>query len=91
MRTLRQQHLSACNWWKDQAFCNTLIGSAKILVTGHYHHFSVIEYDMDKMHIQCPAMDGGSDWWKDKTGEHSRPGTLTFVLDHAGYRDIEII
>lgn len=78
-------------WWKDQAFCNTLVGSAKLLITGHYHHFSIIEYDMDKVHIQCPAMDGGSDWWKDKTGEHSRPGTLTFVLDHAGYRDIEII
>jgi hypothetical protein len=79
------------NWWKDQSFCNTAIGSAKILVTGHYHHLSVIEYDRDKIHIQCPAMDGGSEWWEDKTGEHSRSGTLTFILDSDGYRDLEII
>lgn len=78
-------------WWGDQAFTGRDIGSAKILVTGHYHHFSVIEYARDKIHLQCPAQDGGSEYWEEITGENSRPGTLTFVIDDKGYRDIEVI
>ena len=80
-------------WWKSQTFSNNPIGHATILVTGHYHHFSVIEHDMDKIHMQCPTMDGGSEWFKDLTGAESRSGTLTFVIDTTSrpYRDIEII
>lgn len=80
-------------WWKSQTFANNPIGYANILITGHYHHFSVIEYDMDKIHMQCPSMDGGSEWFKDLTGVDSRPGTLTFLIDSTDrpYRDLEII
>lgn len=80
-------------WWKSQTFANNPIGYANILITGHYHHFSVIEYDMDKIHMQCPSMDGGSEWFKDLTGVDSRPGTLTFLIDSTNrpYRDLEII
>lgn len=80
-------------WWKNQKFTNNPIGDANILITGHYHHFSVIEHDNDKIHMQCPAMDGGSEWFNDLTGVDSRPGTLTFLLDSSDkpYRDLEII
>lgn len=80
-------------WWKSQTFSNNPIGHVNILITGHYHHFSIIEYDNDKIHMQCPAMDGGSEWFKDLTGVDSRPGTLTFVVDKSSkpYRDLEII
>jgi hypothetical protein len=80
-------------WWKSQTFTNNPIGHANILITGHYHHFSVIEHDNDKIHMQCPAMDGGSEWFKDLTGVDSRPGTLTFVIDKSErpYRDLEVI
>lgn len=81
------------DWWKDQTFSRTPIGLVDILVTGHYHHFSVIEYDKEKIHFQCPAEDGGSEWYKDLKGLDSRPGTLTFLLDDGPrpYRDLEII
>lgn len=80
-------------WWKSQNFANNPIGYVDILITGHYHHFSVVEHDRNRIHIQCPAMDGGSEWFKDLTGVDSRPGTLTFVLDNSErpYRDLEII
>lgn len=80
-------------WWKAQNFANNPIGYVNILITGHYHHFSIIEHDFDKIHMQCPTMDGGSEWFKDLTGVESRPGTLTFVIDKSGrpYRDLEII
>jgi predicted phosphodiesterase len=80
-------------WWKSQNFSNNPIGYVDILITGHYHHFSIIEHDNDRIHMQCPAMDGGSEWFKDLTGVDSRPGTLTFVIDDTDrpYRDLEII
>lgn len=80
-------------WWKAQTFANNPIGYANILVTGHYHHFSVVEHDNEKIHMQCPSMDGGSEWFKDLTGVDSRTGTLTFVVDKSPrpYRDLEII
>jgi predicted phosphodiesterase len=81
------------DWWKDQAFSKKQIGFVDILVTGHYHHFSVIEYDDQTIHMQCPAEDGGSDWYEELKGFDSRPGTLTYVIDSSGkpYRDLEIL
>lgn len=78
-------------WWEQQAFCNSDIGSAKILVTAHYHHFSVINYSLDKTHIQCPSLESQSDWWMNLTGEKSFPGILTFVLGENGYQDLQVI
>jgi hypothetical protein len=80
-------------WWKDQAFSKKEIGFVDILVTAHYHHFSVVEYDDQTIHLQCPAEDGGSEWFEDLKGVSSRPGTLTFLVDSSGkpYRDLEIL
>lgn len=66
-------------WWQDQSFGGQPAGDAKILVTGHYHHSSHNQYG-EKCHIQCPSMDGGSDWFKHMQGVESPPGTTTFVV-----------
>lgn len=66
-------------WLKDMAFGDHDIGQARIVVTGHYHHLSVIDHG-PKVHIQCPAMDGGSRWWINRTGADSSPGTVCFVV-----------
>lgn len=80
-------------WWKDQAFSKKQIGFVDILVTAHYHHFSVIEYDDQTIHIQCPSEDGGSEWYTDLKGVNSRPGTLTYLIDSTEkpYRDLEVL
>lgn len=80
-------------WWKNQSFSKNAIGFVDILVTAHYHHFSVIEYDNDAIHMQCPSEDGGSEWFSDLTGVDSRPGTLTFLIDNSDkpYRDLEVL
>lgn len=83
-----QQKLKS--WWSGQAFGEQGPGSAKILVSGHYHHFSVVEYG-PKIHLQCPAMDGGSEWFQNNSGLQARPGTLTFRVDENGYSDIQVI
>lgn len=79
------------NWWSDQTFNKRPLKDADLLITAHYHHLSIREYSEGAVHIQCPSMDGGSKWWEDLKGEHSRPGTLTMVVDKYGYRDLQII
>lgn len=79
-------------WWKGHSFGKRPMSQANLLITGHYHHFSVIEYDLNTIHIQCPALDDGSEWYSDLSGMESRPGVLTFVMDSTKpYRDLEII
>lgn len=46
-------------WWYDHSFGKSPLAEADILTTAHYHHFSVVEYDNDRIHIQCPTVDGG--------------------------------
>ena len=80
------------NWWSSQTFNNQAIGSAEILVTAHFHHFSVVEYSTRKIHFQCPSLDGGSEWFEDLSGEQSRPGMLTVVVGGDKiYHDLEVI
>lgn len=82
------------DWWAKQAHGCQPVGDATILITGHYHHFSVVESGR-KVHIQCPAMEGGSDWWRNTSGQESRPGMLTLVVGKdvspAGYAAIEVL
>lgn len=78
-------------WWQEQTFGDVVgLSDSTILVTGHYHHFSIIEHGA-KTHIQCPAMDDGSIWFTNQTGQHSRPGTLTFLAGGGTYKAVEIL
>lgn len=78
------------SWWQDQAFGNQPVGHADILVTGHYHHTSVIQYGK-KCHIQCPSLDGGSEWWTNLSGDESPPGLLVFTVDGNGWDNLKVI
>ena len=77
-------------WWTDQTFGGQPVGDADILVTGHYHRFSIVDLG-PKIHIQCPAMDGGSKWWQDVTGKQAKTGTVTFLIGKEGLTDIQIV
>ncbi len=83
------------NWWKGQAFGDTGprftgLSEATVFTTAHYHHFSAVETH-GRLHLQCPAMDGGSRWFTDATGQHSAPGTLTYLCGPRGVREIEVV
>jgi hypothetical protein len=64
------------DWWAMQAHGQQPVGDARILFTGHYHHLLVTEAGR-KTHVQVPALDGGSDWWRNQSGQDARPGMLT--------------
>jgi len=65
-------------WLSKMALGRQPIGDCDILVTGHYHHLR--QADWGSVHwLQAPALDGGSEWFRMTSGEHSEPGVLTFA------------
>jgi hypothetical protein len=77
-------------WWKKQAHGCQPAGESVLLLTGHYHHFTVTQSGA-KTHIQCPALEGASDWWRFQSGDEAPPGVLTLVVGGGKYRDIQVL
>lgn len=73
------QSRDAAKWWMGQATGKTPVGAADILVTGHYHHFKAQQVG-PRLWLQVPAMDGGSAWFRDKSGLESPTGLVSFVV-----------
>lgn len=71
--------LKARKWISDQALGRRAAGDCSLLITGHYHHYRVAQWGPVAW-IQCPALDGGSEWWEQLSGEHSPPGTFSVVV-----------
>jgi predicted phosphodiesterase len=74
------------NWWMGQAHGMQPAGDASLLLSGHFHHLSVTQSGQ-KTHIQCPALEGGSDWWRNVTGQRSAPGLLTLTIGSEHIRE----
>jgi len=66
-------------WLHGQATGRTPVGSADVLLTGHFHHFRADQVG-PRMWIQVPAMDGGSAWFRDKSGLESPTGIVSLVV-----------
>ena len=75
----RYSHQKAVNWLSGQAFGMTEMGDADILISGHFHHLFVINEGKRTL-MQCPSVDGGSDWFENISGKSSYAGTLTFCI-----------
>lgn len=85
--TTAQQKVAT--WWSGQAFGQRPVGDATILLSGHNHHNSLVEYG-PRTHIQAGTMDGGSQWWDETVGSGSRPGMLSLVIDRDGWHDVDV-
>ena len=70
------------NWWKGQMYGWLPSGDAKILVTGHYHHFRA-KTQGDRHWFQCPSIDKSIDFTQ-RTGLWSHPGVLTLLINDRG-------
>lgn len=83
----------AYNWWKGQDFGGHAVRGTRILLSSHFHHASMTVFG-SKTHLQTPAMDPGSKWYRETRGEDSPPGTLTFRLDAKtalGWDDLRVL
>jgi predicted phosphodiesterase len=77
-------------WWRGQMAGQQPIGDADILVTGHFHS-AWMQTIGRRTHFGCPALEGGSDWFKNIAGMENRPGALSFVLNHDRWSHMEIL
>lgn len=76
----------------SQAVGQTSLGMADIWISGHFHHFKMMDVG-NRLWIQAPTIDPGSEWFRDRHGADSPPGILTLVVGD-GYdprRDVSII
>ena len=81
-------------WWKGQVMGRQPVADAAILITGHFHHLIVSE-TTGRTFMQVPAMDGGSEWWTDQTGQNSAAGTLCLGIGEGygarGWGDLVVL
>ena len=86
------QSRNAAQWWQGQATGKTPIGSADILLTGHYHHFLANQVG-PRLWIQVPAMDGGSAWFRNAKGLESPTGIVSLVVgdEYDPRRDLAVL
>jgi hypothetical protein len=79
------------DWWRKQAFGSQPVKDAGILVHGHFHHLRLQELGSvdrgdtlaSRYLIGASTLDNGSTWYRQRSGEDSAPGLVTFAL-HKG-------
>ena len=79
-------------WWQGQATGRTPVGTADILLTGHFHHFQARQVG-PRLWLQIPAMDGGSPWFRERSGLDSPTGLVSFVMgsDYDPRKDLSVL
>lgn len=77
-------------YFAGQSLGRKPIGNADIAVFGHYHQLRIQTVGDDRWIIIAPTMDSGSSWFTNTSGDESRPGVATFMVDEHGWRDLYI-
>lgn len=77
-------------WWADQAHGCRDIGDTTLLIAGHKHHFFT-KTEGTKTFLQLPSQDNGSQWYTDRSGQHSAPGIVTLTVGQGDWGDLHII
>ena len=81
-------------WWSNQALGLQRVADAKILFTGHLHHF-VCSEATGRTWFQAPAQDGGSQWYVGTSGQSSAAGMLVIGVGEGygqrGWGDLQIL
>lgn len=80
----------AVSWWANQSHGMQDIGQATLLLTGHYHHLKV-EQSGAKTWVQAPALDGGSTWFQNSSGQAAPAGMLTLTTGGGSWSDLLIL
>lgn len=68
----------AREWWESQAFYNDNAAGADFMLHGHWHS-TAMSQDGPRTILCSGTYDGGSNWYRDKTGAVSRQGGLVFT------------
>ena len=83
-------HTKVEDWWRGQTFGQQPIGDATVLVSAHFHYLALTR-DGLRTHLQVPALDGGSDWFRNTSGKETFPGFATFTVANGRLNDLNVI
>jgi hypothetical protein len=78
------------SWWKGQMDGQRPIGDADLLQTFHFHHPWVVQRGA-RTHIGAAALDGGSEYFIDATGQDAPPSTTSYVIDSSGWSRYQLL
>lgn len=67
-------------WWTRQSHGRQQAGEADVLFTGHWHHLRTEFTGGGRTWIMIPALDGGSEYYRRRTGEDTPAGMLSVWL-----------
>lgn len=67
------------SWLNGQVRGDNLAHAAKVWVTAHRHSFQAFDLGSASV-FQCPSIDTGSRWLRDRTGKFSRSGMIAFLV-----------
>jgi len=84
---------AAEDWWKGQQHGRRAIGDADFLVTAHRHHFAA-KQNGPRAWWQCPSCDWRSQWFEERKGTPTIPGTLSFLVtpdNERGWAELSIL
>ena len=83
-------------WWAGQALGSpdVGVGASDVLITAHYHHYAVKNFN-HRLWVQTPSLDGGSQWFADRTGMGGNtPSGIVSMVVGDGYdsrRDLVVL
>lgn len=80
----------AAEWWASQAFHHGKPSGADFLLHGHWHELA-IQQAAARTIICSPTLDGGSAWYRDKTGAESRPGALIYTTRGPALENLSLV
>ncbi|WP_063023838.1 hypothetical protein [Nocardia niwae] len=80
----------AADWWASQAFHHGNPAGADFLLHGHWHEMA-IQQSAARTIICSPALDGGSAWYRDKTGAEARPGALIYTTRGRALENLSLV
>lgn len=80
----------AADWWSSQAFYQGNPSGAHFMCHGHWHSTSVTQ-DGPRTILCSPTFDGGSAWYRDKTGAESRTGGLIYTTHGADFVNLSLV
>ena len=77
-------------WLAAKAMDRDTIGTADVVVSGHYHHLR-LEQMGPTTHMQVGSLDGGSTWFTHGGGLSAPPAALTFVAEAGRWNGLEVV
>jgi predicted phosphodiesterase len=77
-------------WLAAQAQGRYAIGTADLIISGHYHHLRVQQLGPTTW-VQTPALDGASLWWRHSGHTDAPPGMVTLLAGGGAWESLEIV